>query len=281
MANAFRYAMCNEAFEGRPFGTQCRDLKSMGYDGIEIAPYTLAADPLDLGAARRRELRDLMYDEGIDFVGFHWILVGPQTLHVTTPDDGLRQRSWQYVRNLVDLCADLGAGGVLVFGSPKQRSTTNGSTPEEAKRRFVQGLADLAPFAEERAVTVLVEALPYSQSNVIHTMDEAVGVVREINSPAVRTMFDCHNAEDETEPHTALIERNFDLIRHIHVNEMDGRRPGLGDYDFVSLFRTLDRLGYNRWISLEIFDFKPDPDEVAIQALKYLREQANLAFTTV
>jgi D-psicose/D-tagatose/L-ribulose 3-epimerase len=278
MATSFRYAMCNEAFEGRPFGTGCRDIKSAGYDGIEIAPHTLAADPLDLNTARRRELRDLILDEGLDFVGLHWILVGPQTLHVTTPDAALRDRSWQYVRNLVELCSDLGPAGVLVFGSPRQRSATGGSTPEEAKRRFVEGLANLAPYAEERAVTVLVEALPYSQSNVVHTLDEAAAVVREINSPAVRTMFDCHNAEDETEPHSALIEKNFDLIRHVHVNEMDGRRPGTGDYDFRSLFRTLDRLGYHGWISLEIFDFQPDADTVAVESLKYLKSQAEIAF---
>jgi len=277
MATSFRYAMCNEAFEGRPFGTVCRDLKSIGYDGIEIAPYTLAPDPMDLNTARRRELRDLMLDEGIDFVGLHWILVGPQTLHVTTPDQSLRERSWRYVQSLVELCSDLGPGGVLVFGSPKQRTATGGSTPEEAKRRFVEGLADLAPYAEERGVTILVEALPYSQSNVVHTLAEATVVVREINSPAVRTMFDCHNAEDETEPHSALIERNFDLIRHIHVNEMDGRRPGTGNYDFRSLFRTLDRLGYRGWISLEVFDFKPDADTVALESIKYLKSQAETA----
>jgi sugar phosphate isomerase/epimerase len=269
--------MCNEAFEGRPFGTVCRDLKSVGYDGIEIAPYTLAPDPMDVNPARRRELRDLMRDEGIDFVGLHWILVSPQTLHVTTPDQTLRERSWRYVRNLVELCSDLGPGGVLVFGSPKQRSTIGGSTPEEAKRRFIEGLAELAPYAEERGVTILVEALPHSQSNVVHTLDEAAAVVREINSPAVRTMFDCHNAEDETEPPSALIERNFDLIRHIHVNEMDGRRPGTGDYDFRTLFRTLDRLGYRGWISLEVFDFKPDPETVAIESIKYLKSQAETA----
>src|SRR5581483_3152201 len=132
---------------------------------------------------------------------------------------------------------------------------------------------DEPPHAEERAVSILVEALPYSQSNVVHTLAEAAAVVREINSPAVRTMFDCHNAEDETDPHSALIERNFELIRHIHVNEMDGRRPGTGNYDFRSLFRTLDRLGYQHWISLEIFDFQPDPDTVAIESLKYLKSQ--------
>ena len=56
--------------------------------------------------------------------------------------------------------------------------------------------------------------------------------MREIGSPAVRTMFDVHNAIDEAEPHAALVDRYFDFIRHVHVNELDGRHCGAGNYDF-------------------------------------------------
>ena len=58
-------------------------------------------------------------------------------------------------------------------------------------------------------------------------MDEAARIVGEINSPAVRTMFDTHNAVDEMETADVLVSRHFDLIRHIHVNELDGRRERL------------------------------------------------------
>ena len=70
----------------------------------------------------------------------------------------------------------------------------------------------------------------HSQSDVIHTLDEAVDHLRSAKSiaPAVATMFDSHNAEDETEPHDQLIRRHYDLIRHIHLNEMDGSHPGSG-----------------------------------------------------
>jgi len=265
--------MCNEAFEGRPFREVCRVLRSLGYEGIEIAPFTLAPDPLDLTPAQRAEHRRVMADEGLQFAGLHWLLVTPKNVHVTTPDSYLRTKSWEYVRNLVDLCADLGPNGVMVFGSPKQRSATGGLTPAEATHNFIQGLAGIAPHAEERGVTLLMEALPFSQSNVVHTLAEAVYVVEAINSPAVRTMFDTHNAEDETEPHAALVERYFHLIRHIHVNEMDGSHPGTGNYDFTSLFRTLKRLNYQGWVSLEAFDFKPGGDRIAAETIDYLKRR--------
>ena len=267
----FRQAICNEAFEKWDFAEACRTMKQLGYDGIEIAPFTLAEKPLDLSPARRREIKDIMTSEGLEFVGLHWIMVSPKGLHVTTPDTELRQRSWQHIRDLVDLCADLGPNGVMVFGSPKQRSTTGGLSVGEATKNYVDGLAALAPHAEERDVKILIEALPVEQSDVVTTLDEAVAHVRSIGSAAIWTMFDTHNAVNETEPHADLIEKNFPWIRHIHVNETDGRHPGTGDYDFVSIFQRLRKLDYRGWISMEAFDFTPGADVLAKQSIEYLK----------
>jgi sugar phosphate isomerase/epimerase len=273
--------MCNEAFEGRPFREVCHVLRRFGYEGIEIAPFTLAADPLEIAPDRRRELRQIMAGEDIAFVGLHWLLVTPKTVHVSTPDKALREASWLYVKNLIDLCADLAGNaddnGIMVFGSPKQRSSTGGLTSSEATRNFVDGLAGIAPHAADRGVTILMEALPHSQSDVVHTLAEAAAVVREIASPGVQTMFDSHNSEDETEPHDHLIEKYFGLIRHIHVNEMDGRHPSPGGYDFARIFRALKRLGYGGWISLEAFDFEVGGERIASETIAYLKEQEDLS----
>src|SRR5436309_11390910 len=232
----FRHSICNEAFEKWPFADACKAIRKIGYSGIEIAPFTLAERPVDVTAAQRTEYRDIMRSEGLTFVGLHWLMVSPKGLHVTGPDAGLRQRSWDHIRDLIDLCADLGPDGVMVFGSPKQRSTTGGLSRAEATRNYIDGLAGIAPHAEQRGVTVLVEALPANQSDVVQTLAEAAGIVREIASPAIRTMFDVHNAIDEIEPHAALVDRYFELIRHVHVNELDGRHCGTGGYDFGPVF---------------------------------------------
>lgn len=284
VAYPFRFALCNEAFEGRPFVESCRVLREAGYTGIEIAPFTLGEDPLAIRADRRRELRDIMSGEGLEFVGLHWLLVASFPVHVTTPDLALRLRSWQYVRGLIDLCADLApanapdAGrGIMVFGSPKQRSSTGGISTAEAVRNYVDGLRSVAQHAEERGVTILVEALPHSQSDVIHTLDEAVAVVREIASPAIATMFDTHNAEDETEPHDAVLRRHFGLIRHVHVNEMDGSHPGSRDYPFAPIFAALEDLKYTGWVSVEAFDFKAGAEVIARNSMDCMRRAAGIS----
>ncbi len=273
MPHPFRQAVCNELFEQRPLQEVCRAIRRIGYDGIEIAPFTLGEKPSDISAESRRETRRIIAEEGLSFAGLHWLMVSPAGLHVTTPDLALRHKSWAHIRDLIGLCADLGDNGVMVFGSPKQRGITAGLSPAEARANYIEGLASVAAHAEEHGVTILVEALPLNQCDVITTLADAVAVVNAIGSPAVRTMFDSHNAVDETEPHAALIDRYFEYIRHVHVNETDGRHPGTGDYDFKPVFDILRRRGYAHWVSLEAFDFTPGAEQVAAESLRYLETQ--------
>jgi D-psicose/D-tagatose/L-ribulose 3-epimerase len=269
----FRHSICNEAFEKWPFADACKAIRKAGYTGIEIAPFTLAAKPADISAAQRRTYRDIMRSEGLTFTGLHWLMMSPKGLHVTTPDAELRHRSWLHIRGLIDLCADLGENGVMVFGSPNQRSTTGGLKREEATQLFIAGLMDVADQAEERGVKILVEALPVGQSDVVQTLEEAVAIVREISSPAIQTMFDVHNAIDEEEAHAALVDRYFDYIRHIHVNELDGKHCGAGDYDYKPVLAVLRKRGYEGWISLEAFDFTPGAETLATESLRHLEKE--------
>src|SRR5438128_3778944 len=157
MAYAFRHSICNEAFEGWNFADACKAIRNAGYTGIEIAPFTLAGRPTEVSADQRREYKDIIASEGLTFAGLHWLMVSPKGLHVTTPDAALRTRSWRHIRDLIDLCADLGPGGVMVFGSPNQRATTGGLSREQATSNYIDGLASVAPHATERGVTILVE----------------------------------------------------------------------------------------------------------------------------
>jgi D-psicose/D-tagatose/L-ribulose 3-epimerase len=273
----FRHSICNEAFDKWSFADACKAIRKAGYTGIEIAPFTLAETPGEITPSQRAEYREIIASEGLLFVGLHWLMVGPKGLHVTAPDPELRRRSWDHIRALIDLCADLSTdkrpGGVMVFGSPNQRKTTGGLTREQATRNYIDGLAAVAPQAGNRGVTVLVEALPVAQSDVVQTLAEAVAIVREIGSPAIRTMFDVHNAIDEQESHAALVDRYFEFIRHVHVNELDGRHCGAGSYDFRPVFDVLRRRAYTGWVSLEAFDFTPGPERLAHESLRHLENQ--------
>ncbi len=252
-------------------------IREIGYTGIEIAPFTLNADPVALGREDRLRIRRSICNNQLEFVGLHWLLVSPPGLHATTSNRALRQRTWTFIRSLIDLCADLKGGSrgepaVMVFGSPKQRSTESGTSPSEAVEVLTEELASIAPHAAEKNVQLLLEALAPDQTDVVNTIEEAVKVVDQVNSPAVSTMFDVHNAINEARPHLELLRRFSRYISHVHVNENDGREPGTGSYDFAAILSLLRELHYSGWVSLEVFDLSRDGREVAAGALRYLEE---------
>lgn len=268
-----RFSVCNELFGKSTFASACGAIRDIGYSGIEVAPFTLAEDPSQLSAGDRRDLRSTIKRSDLAFVGLHWLLAAPKGLHATTPDQDLRRRTWNFIGQLIDLCGDLAepaSSPVMVFGSPQQRSAVDGITPAAATRILVNELARAAPHAEKRGVQLLLEPLSKNQTDVVTTLEEAVAIVNEIRNPVVQTMFDVHNAVDETTPHSDLIKRFHPHIRHVHVNEMDGREPGAGNYDFGGLLSTLDQVNYVGWVSLEAFDFSRAGREIASRALQHL-----------
>ena len=99
-----RIALCNEVIAPMPFPQQCEYAAKLGYDGLEIAPYTLSEEPHRMGAARVAAARAAAEDAGIAVTGLHWLLVKPAGLSISTKDEAVRQKT-------VDVMLAL-AGGV-------------------------------------------------------------------------------------------------------------------------------------------------------------------------
>lgn len=267
----FRLALCNKTFEGKPFPEMCRLTKATGFTGIEIAPYTLSDNPAALPGSRLGQLRSTMASEGVSYVGLHSVLNAPKGMSVSTADDVIRKKSWEYFRRLIDVCAALGENSTMVFLGSAQRRTADGATVSEAVARIKEGLAGVAPAAAAAKVTIIVEPLAPHLCDVINNLQQAVDVVRAVNSPAVQAMLDTHNTAAETIPLDRLIRQYYAYIRHVHFNEMDGRRPGTGHFDFRLVMQTLKDLSYRRWISVEAFQFLPDGETVARESSRFIR----------
>jgi sugar phosphate isomerase/epimerase len=273
-ARAFRWAICSETFSGKSFVEICDLTRRTRYTGLEIDPSNLSDDPAALSASERALFKKAMAERDVEYVGVHSFLKAPKGLHLTTPDAGVRRRSWDYFDRLIDLAADLGDRPVMVLGSSRQRQAIDGATTLEAVERLTEGLARIAPHAERRGVTILMEPLAPHLCNVVNTMEEAVAVVKKIGSRSVQSMFDTHNTTAETLPLPEIIRQHFAHIRHVHLNELDGKYPGSGNFPFSTILKTLQDLGYQGWLSVEVFDFQPDGETVARNASAYLQRLA-------
>jgi D-psicose/D-tagatose/L-ribulose 3-epimerase len=272
-----KFALCNEVLQPLSFAQQCRLAADLGYDGLEVAPFTLAEDPMTLTDADAAQFRRIAADHGLAIVGLHWLLVAPAGLSIVSADDALRRRTIEVMARLTDLCAQLG-GSYLVHGSPKQRSVPAGSTREQAVERARECLARAADAARAAGVTYCLEPLSRKETDLFNTVAEAAAVVQEIGSPALRTMIDCSAAgQAETEPVHALMERWLPtgLIGHVQVNDPNRRGPGQGELDFGPILQVLARMEraghFPGIVAVEPFDYVPDGPGCAARAIGYLR----------
>jgi sugar phosphate isomerase/epimerase len=273
--NSFKYGFCNESLQDLSWARQCEIIGNAGYTGVEIAPFSLVEKGVkEISAGDRKQMVRDMKNAGIQCLGLHWLLSPPpKGLHFTTPDDKVRQKSVDYLDALVDFCGDLG-GKVMIFGSPGQRSTTKGLTVEEAMDYFADGLAQVANHAQQRDVKILVEPLSSDQTDVVNTLGDAMKIVNKVDHPAISTMFDFHNTVDETEPMHELIRKYYGHIQHIQFQDMDGTLMRTDEItpEFVQVFKVLNELNYDKWISVEVFDFSPGGEKIAEESMKTFKE---------
>jgi len=266
--------MCNESMQGMKWAEQCQLVAGAGYKGIEIAPFSLVKEGIEEISPRKRQaMVASLKNAGLECVGLHWVLSPPpRGLKATSPSARVRNKTWSYLHKLIDFCGDLG-GKVMVFGSPKGRSTDGKVSVAEATGYLAEGLTHLADHARDRGVKILVEPLSRKQTDVINTTAEAMKIVKEINHPAIQTMFDFHHALDEGIPFHEILVKYHLYIGHIHVQEIDGSYLGTGNgaKEYVRAFQVLKELKYDQWISLEVFDFSPGPKTIAKESMKTLR----------
>ena len=263
-----KLSLCNEVIRELPFERQCALAATLGYRGLELAPFTFGDDGWRMPAAKRAEIRRSCADAGIEVSGLHWLLAAPAGLSITTADRAVWQRSVDILRASVELCAELG-GVYLVHGSPAQRRI---EAPPDA-RRAEEAWAIAAAAAQKAGVVYCLEALATPECNFINTLAEASAVVQRIGNPAFKSMVDTSAAgRMESEPVADAIRRWMPtgLLAHVQLNDRNRRGPGEGDDKFGPVLQALDETGYAGWVAMEPFIYEPDGPTCAARMIGYV-----------
>lgn len=264
----WRYALCNEMFEGWPLDRIAATAAKIGYQGIELAPFTLAPLVTDLSAADRKKIKGDVERAGVQVAGLHWLLA-KTPFRLNTPDPDARRRAAQYLLDLIDFCADVG-GEILVFGSPAQRDPADGFPFEEAWQHTVEVMRRCGERAHERGVTFCLEPLG---TPFVTWVDDVVKMVREVDHPGFRMMVDCKSmAQDKRWPIHEQLRYAWSLFKHVHVNDPNLLGPGMGELDFKPILATLRELGFSGWLSVEVFQFDLGPERIARESLENLHK---------
>lgn len=268
-----KLALCNEVLADRAFEQQCEAAAAIGCTGLELAPFTLAADPFSLGEAEGRRLARIAAGHGLAISSLHWLLKAPPGLSIASADGEVRTRTLGLMLRLVGFAAACGAP-VLVHGSPAQRSPAPGQTLADATARCEAAWADIATVAARHGVVYCIEPLSPAETPVVNTVAQAAAIVDRIGSPALRTMFDLSAAsQSESEPVHEVLARFLASghVAHVQLNDRNRRGPGQGSTPVAPVLRVLRQAGYAGWIALEPFDYHPDPMSCAALSAAYVR----------
>jgi sugar phosphate isomerase/epimerase len=173
---------------------------------------------------------------------------------------------------LIHFCADIG-GKILVHGSPHQRTVQEGWNSQEAWNFAKETFEACLKTARKRNVIYGIEPLAHTSTNFINTIDEALRMVKEIRHPNFKMVFDCRSASAQEKSVTESVLRSLDsrCLCHVHVNDTNGRGPGFGEPQFAPILKRLLKNRYRGYISVEVFNFDPDPQTVASRSIGYLK----------
>src|SRR5262249_32351740 len=121
-------------------------------------------------------------------------------------------------------------------------------------------------------VTICFEPLGPSETNFMNTAADGIAFVRRLNSPAFKIILDVKAMCSESKPIPQIINESWPRFAHFHANDKNLKGPGFGEVDFKPIAAALKEKGYDRYVSVEVFNFDEGPEAIATRSIDYLKK---------
>ena len=233
-----------------------------GADGVELMPVEVSRlDPEELAAGLAKHHLE------VSAVGTAlFAILGGVTL--LDPDAEKASLAKERLFRTIDFAAALGAP-LLVIGGFRGRFSALGA---DGRQRFIDILRRAADVSAPLGVRLVLEPINRYQSDGISSAADGLRFLEEVDHRAVGLLVDtCHMTMEEsswTEPFRQVMAAG--KLWHVHIADSNRLPPGKGLVDFPAILKTLDEIGYDGHLSLEVLA-RPDPDTAASEGLAYLR----------
>jgi sugar phosphate isomerase/epimerase len=269
-------AFSTNAYLKFSFVEAVRRLAAIGYRGIEIMADVPHAWPACLLDEQKQTMRRVLTEQRLAISNINAFMMNAisdprqRYWHPSwiEPDRHYRQIRIDHTRRSLTLARELGAPCITTEpGGPVEP----GASRSAALRLFVDGLRPVAEHAEAEGVLLLIEPEP---GLLIETADQFLELMEHIDSPAVGLNFDIGHFYCAGDEPAATIRRLAPYIRHFHLEDIAATRvhhhliPGEGAIDFPSVFRAIQEIGYDGWVTIELYPYVDDPDHAAKSALE-------------
>jgi sugar phosphate isomerase/epimerase len=274
-----KLAFSTNAYLNYSFTEAVRRLADIGYEGVEIMADVPHAWPAFLLAEQKQALRDALTKNKLAISNVNAFMMHA----VNDPRQRYWHPSWieadphyrririEHTKRCLTLARELGAACITTEpGGPVEP----GASWSRALALFVEEIKPVAEHAEKGGVLLLVEPEP---GLLLETMDQFLEFIQHIDSPAVGLNFDIGHAYCVGDDPAAHIPRMAKYIRHIHLEDIAATRvhqhlvPGDGAIDFAATLRAIQSIGYQGWVTIELYPYVDNPDDAARRARQYIQ----------
>jgi D-psicose/D-tagatose/L-ribulose 3-epimerase len=182
-------------------------------------------------------------------------IAGPSE-NLISPDSSIRQAGLNYIKATIDIAAYLGSPYLSGPIHSALGVFTGKPATEEEINWAVEGVRKAADYAASKNITICLEYLNRFESYLVSCADELYALVKKINHPNVRIMYDTFHANIEEKNTAEALKRIADQTVHIQISESTRGILGQGQVDISSVLLTLEELNYPGWIVVESFGMK-------------------------
>lgn len=155
------------------------------------------------------------------------------------------------VRASIPIACQLGIPNLVVVAGPAR----HGISDAEQSQALSLGLRQAAPMAEDAGITLALEPWNSRIDHVGSFLDStnlALDVVEEVNSPAVRVLYDVYHSVVMGEDPGTVLQGRGHLVAHAQIADYPGRHePGSGSIPWEHILLDLRKAGYSGGIGLE------------------------------
>jgi protein FrlC len=268
--NTWVYSCFPSWLPSYPLDEVIKRLSHMGYDGIEIGCASPHAWPDYLSKERRQVIKQLLKAYRLSVSSMLPAPGGGPGNNPGAPSKEERAFTIKHYKDIVRLAHEwecptvMWIAGWAVFGTPQQ----------EAWNHSLQALIDVAKYAEELGVTLVVEPTP-ADSNLVETADDALLLAEQSGQNNVKVMFDTFHALYRNEVPSDYVYRMKEKLGHVHIADVDRLPPGQGTGNFDTVLRALKAIDYKGYLAMEVgfHTRKADPDWYASTSINYLRQK--------
>lgn len=138
---------------------------------------------------------------------------------------------------------------------------------ERQHASIVEGLKAAHDIVAPHSITLIVEPLNTLVDHKGYYLDrtrEAFEIVREVDSPFVKILFDIYHVQIMDGNLIDTIRKNIDSIAHFHVGAVPGRHePGTGEIDYGNVFKAIQAAGFRNFVAME---YNPSKDPMVTLA---------------